>query len=274
MQNKQMVMKNYIRIVTRIALVLALVLVSYKTFSILRWKMYVWLPDYLSQLISAKPSVDGLRHVLFVFVDHYEPGFGERGAENNREWLENYRKLADRHQDSYGRKPQHTWFYAYDHLNADVMTDLSHIVAEGYGEIEFHWHHKDDTNETFKHKLTEAIRWFNSFGALISENGKVSFGFIHGNWSLDNARGPHFCGVNRELDILKEAGCYADFTFPAFADESQPPLVNRLFYAHDDDKPKSYEHGRDSVVGKTNSEDLLIFEGPINLTRSSINRNV
>ncbi len=238
---------------------------AYHAAQIVRWKMHIWLPDYISQVFKGKPAVSGPRHVMFLFVDHYEPGLNEKGVALNNQWLNNYRELAGRHKDSYGRKPQHTWFYAYDHKNDGVMPDLARAVYEGYGEIEFHWHHDNDTNQTFPAKLAEGVAWFNRYGALVDGNGTVAFSFIHGNWSLDNSRGKTACGVNRELDILKGAGCYADFTFPSFGQVSQPAQINSIYYAADDDGPKSYNRGVPAAVGKKNSKDLMIFEGPLTL---------
>jgi hypothetical protein len=202
---------------------------------------------------------------VFVFVDHYEPGRGEAGGAKNREWLERYRALADRHRDSYGRRPQHTWFYPYDHRNDAVVRDLSRAAYEGLGEVEFHLHHGNDTNETFLPKLQEALAWFRSHGAMVSASGKTSFGFIHGNWALDDSRTKDRCGVSRELSFLKEAGCYADFTFPSAGNPSQPRKVNSIYYAIDDERPKSYDSGIDAKVGARLRDALLIFEGPIAL---------
>lgn len=258
-------MNAYTKTVIIISVLMPLIIILAAGFKVFRWKMYIWLPDYILQKTRPQKRYSGVKHIVFLIVDHYEPGFGDKGAQLNREWLVNYRKLADKHKDSYGRKPQHTWFYAYDHKNELVMPDLSCIVKEGYGEIEFHWHHKHDSNETFPTKLAEGIDWFNSYGAMIDKNGTKSFGFIHGDWSLDNARGAAFCGVSRELDILKSQGCYADFTFPAFANSAQPAKVNSIYYAKDDDKNKSYNTGVDAEVGKENNHDLLIFEGPLTL---------
>jgi hypothetical protein len=203
---------------------------------------------------------------VFLFVDHYEPGTGDEGAARNREWLERYRAFADRHRDSYGRKPQHTWFYPYEQHDDAVMRELTRAVYEGYGEIELHLHHGDDTNESFPPLLAEAVEWFRARGAIVSEDGKTSFGFIHGNWSLDGSGRKERCGVTRELTFLREAGCYADFTFPAAASVSQPRKVNAIYYARDDDRPKSYDDGVEARVGAPRPRDgLLIFQGPINL---------
>jgi len=248
-----------------VLLILIGVLVGYK---IVRWKAYVWLPDYAQNLVrSGRKTTISPKHVMFVFADHYETGPGDKGRDRNRIWLKRYVALADKHKDSYGRSPQHTWFYAYEQKNAEVMTDLDEAVRLGYGEIELHWHHKYDTNETFPGKLKEALEWFNSFGALVSRapGGAVRFAFVHGNWGLDDSRGAAYCGVTRELDILREAGCYADFTFPSFGCEAQPAEANSIYYAKDDDRPKSYNCGQEAAVNGNHDGAFMIFEGPLGL---------
>lgn len=237
---------------------------SFTAYKIVKWKSYMWIPSYISSSFEAAEKVNAPRHVIFVFVDHYEPGKGEKGVERNRKWLEDYRELASRHKDSYGRPLQHTWFYAYDHKNVDAVLDISKAVYDGFGEIEFHWHHGPDTNELFPGKVNEGLEWFETFGAMRQVgNGMRSFGFIHGNWALDNSGKPEHCGVSRELEILKEAGCYADFTFPSLGNVAQPRKINSIYYAKDDEGPKSHEDGENSRVGKVNREGLLIFEGPL-----------
>jgi hypothetical protein len=234
-------------------------------FKIIRGKAYIWLPDYLRQKAAGRQAVNGVQHVIFLFVDHYEPGKGPAGTAKNLDWLRDYRAFADKHADSYGRKPQHTWFYPYDHKNADVLTDLGRAVGEGYGEVELHWHHGPDTNEGYPAKLSEAVAWFNSYGALVSHSGTVAFGFIHGMWTLDNSGDPRYCGVSRELTFLKDAGAYADFTFPAAGLDAQPSKVNSIYYAEDDERNKSYDTGIDATVGRRDKQRFMIFEGPIAL---------
>lgn len=246
-------------------IILTAAFAGYKVF---KWKAYAWLPAYfMSKIEKGRTGEPG--HIIFVFVDHYEPGRGEKGVKKNAEWLARYRELADRHRDSYGRKPQHTWFYAYDHHNDRAVADISRAVYEGYGELEFHWHHGEDSNEGFAVKIDEALDWFASYGAMTTGNLERHFGFIHGNWALDNTGKPEHCGVSRELDILKKAGCYADFTFPALGHLAQPPKVNSIYYAKDDDSNGSYFSGIDSKVGAKNSRDLMIFEGPIEVIPST-----
>lgn len=111
-------------------LVVVIVICSLISYKIVRWKAYVWLPDYIERLAGdgkrdGTNVTSGPTHVIFLFVDHFEPGKGEKGSERCKQWLERYTAIADRHSDSYGRKPQHTWFYAYEQRNTEVMEDLS-----------------------------------------------------------------------------------------------------------------------------------------------------
>ena len=258
-------MKNFKKIFSFAVIFLVFCVCSLVTYKIVRWKMYIWLPGYIAgQLRRADPEPN-LIHIIFLMVDHYEPGRGEKGAKVNQEWLDRYKELASRHKDSYGRVPQHSWFYAYEQKNELVMPELVRAVRDGYGEIEFHWHHGNDNNAEFPAKLAEGVAWFNRYGAMIDAQGKKSFAFIHGNWSLDNSGGREFCGVTRELEILKSLGCYGDFTFPAFGNIAQPRKVNSIYYASDDDQSKSYDTGIGSKVGSHNDKDLMIFEGPITI---------
>jgi hypothetical protein len=249
-------------------LLIAFVIAAPVTYKIVRWKAYIWLPDYVIRAVSKSDNiVSSTVHVIFIFADHYEPGRGIGAVQRNREWLRRYMAMADRHRDSYGRNPQHTWFYAYEQRNDQVVKELADAVYRGYGEIEFHWHHSNDSAESLTQKLEQALAWFNSFGAMRCDTtgNSVRFAFIHGDWSLDNSRGSRYCGVSRELDILRRAGCYADFTFPSLGVESQPSKTNSIYYATDNDNPKSYDKGDDASVGVSHGGRFLIFEGPLGL---------
>ena len=93
-----------------------------------------------------------------------------------------------------------------------------------------------------------------------------SHGFIHGNWSLCNSRQDgRWCGVNNEIPVLQETGCYADFTLPSAPSDTQTRKVNSIYYAVDcPGKPKSHDWGVDAEVGKV-SNGLLMVQGPLSL---------
>ena len=206
-----------------------------------------------------------MRDLIFLFVDHFEP----RRAEQTAAWVERYPKLAEAFRDAGGRPPQHTWFY--DAEEGDALDALSGLCRRGLGEIELHLHHSHDTADGLREKLERRKRVYAEHGALITTDGVEAFGLIHGKWSLDNSRGGAHCGVNNELIVLREAGCYADFTFPAWG-RMQPSKRNSIYYATDDpERPKSYDTGVDVEAGRAPSGDLMIFEGPGRL--SGIPRN-
>ena len=237
--------------------------------NILKWKGYYWLPGYYSWLQENKKiSRTGNIQVMFLVVDHFEPSRkkGALGVQELREWCEKYSEIAGQYQDPDGVHPQHTWFYRYDYPNFECIKILSEYVFKGFGEIEFHLHHGNDTAETFEKKIKAGVDWFNRCGAMITagEMQQKFFAYIAGNWALDNGRrNPEFSGVNTELAILNKYNCYADFTFPAFATNAQPRQVNSIYYAQDDPEPKSYNTGVKMKVGGQKSGDLLIFEGPL-----------
>ena len=101
---------------------------------------------------------------------------------------------------------------------------------------------------------------FRGHGPKSRGSSLPAYAFIHGNWSLCNSRPDgDWCGVNEELGILSETGCYADFTFPSAPSPTQPRLVNALYYARDmPGRPRGADRGRIvisdplSVIGEEN----------------------
>ena len=228
-----------------------------------RWQMWMWLPQTLRAADTGEIDAGGEQHLIFFLVDHYEPGRGETGFARHQEWLDGFKPIAERHRDSMGERFQYTWFYPYDHRNEAVLASLSQAVYAGFGELELHWHHPTFDDQSFPAQLDSAIAWFQSYGALIS-SGPVpatNFGFVHGNWALDNSL--PFCGVDSELEILRSRGCFADFTFSTIGTACQPKQINSIYYAPDTPGPKSYDTGIQARVGQTPPDALMIFQGPI-----------
>jgi len=100
---------------------------------------------------------------------------------------------------------------------------------------------------------------------VCKETGQPLWSFIHGNWCLDNSRPDgRWCGLNNEITLLSEIGCYADFTLPSAPDGSQTKKINSIYYAKDDPyKPKSHNTGKDVEVGEQPWGDLMILQGPL-----------
>ncbi|MBN1349993.1 hypothetical protein JXJ21_11330 [candidate division KSB1 bacterium] len=237
---------------------------------------YIWLMPWLSHWIKTKyksSPVEGTTHILFLFVDHFEPQNGEaskpQAISRIKKWLNQYPLIAKNHHDADGRSPQHTWFYPCE-------KDLSHLLYladlpfNGFGEIELHLHHDNDNSGTLRRKLEIAKKEFMKRGACITaeQTPRQYYGFIHGNWALDNSRRDgKWCGVNDELTILKQTGCFADFTMPSAPHQTQTRKINSIYYAKDDPrKPKSHNKGTDATVGNRNRTDLLLVQGPLALS--------
>ncbi len=226
---------------------------------------YPWLGGYIADQFREKPvKVEGPKHIIFAFLDHFEP----HDQKTMDRWMASYPLMADKHKDADGRKPQHTTFWYFDKSDdaekRSFLRQLGKLAYEGYGEVELHLHHWHDNEESFLGKIKHAIELSHEAGALITAESKPrsAFGFIHGRWSLDNSRGAGDCGVNNEITLLRKLDCYADFTHASWG-VMTPRTVNQFYYVTDDPKqPKSYDYGRRMEVGKPGVGDLLLMEGP------------
>lgn len=203
-----------------------------------------------------------MKHLMFLSVDHFEP----RADADVTAWVEGYPRVAKRFTDAGGNHPKHTWFYERE--EPGVLDALGGLCREKLGEIEVHLHHGHDTADGLREKLERRKRIYAEHGALVTAEAspRHTFGFIHGKWSLDNSRGNEHCGVNNEITVLRECGCYADFTFPAWG-RMQPRKSRAIYYAIDDpQQSKSYDDGPDAQVGKSVKEGLMIISGPSSLS--------
>lgn len=226
---------------------------------------YPWLWMYVTDAmkLESKQAINGPKHLMFVFVDHFEP----HDEEAIDRWMKGYPEMASKHVDRDGRHPQHSWFWFFSESDLtekkSFLAQLANLSYQGYGEIELHLHHGNDNEESFLKQMDEALLLSKQVGAMVTQESqpRQTFAFIHGMWGLDNSRGTGFCGVNNELILLRTLGCYADFTIPSWG-PMHPKMVNRLYYATDDPlRPKSYDTGTVMEIGKPGVGDLLMFTG-------------
>jgi hypothetical protein len=90
------------------------------------------------------------------------------------------------------------------------------------------------------------------------------YAFAHGNFALANVRKGVHCGVNDELAILAETGCYADFTLPAFPNPSQVSKINSIYECKGDLRKRApHRWGINAEVGRPISKYPLIVQGPL-----------
>jgi hypothetical protein len=238
----------------------------------------IWLPGYLRSVLDARrerAQRRGPTDILFCVADHYEPLHGNAsvavGQRRVDAWRTRFPRLFAGFVDADGRSPQHTFFFPIEQYSPQYLEALTELCAAGFGEVEVHLHHDADQSENLRRKLLGFIRTLSSRHRLLSRDrlGRIAYGFIHGNWALDNSLPDgRLCGVNDEITVLRETGCYADFTLPAAPSPAQTRMVNRIYYAVDDPvAPRSHDVGRRVAVGGRPGDDaFLLVQGPLALT--------
>jgi hypothetical protein len=241
---------------------------------LIRKNLHTWIPGYVRWLTGRvrAPRVEGPRHLLFAFCDHYEPLNGgvsaEVGEARVRFWEDEYPRLAAEFRDADGRPPCHGFFFPGEQYAPSYLERLGRLARARLGEVELHLHHDGDTAPKLRADIARYLGEFAAHGHLSRDaDGRLRYAFIHGNWCLANARRDRrMCGVDDEIPLLFETGCYADFTFPAAPDESQPNIVNRIYWPDGDlARARAYEEGVPARVGEVRRDRILMIEGPLAL---------
>ena len=130
---------------------------------------------------------------------------------------------------------------------------MAQLQREGFGEVEIHLHHG----------LRDALAEDHKCLSRMDGSDVPMYGFVHGNLALGNSAGGRWCGVDEEMQILAETGCYADFTLPSAPDQSQMPRVNTIYHCgHPLDEARPHRSGPSVRVG-SNVQLPLIFTGPL-----------
>lgn len=238
-------------------------------------KVHPWMLSYVLQeinsLFRSKPK--GPINIFFCICDHFEPLWAgvdyKTGLKRVKNWCDNYPAIAERFRDTYGCIPKHTFFYPIEEYHHEYMDLLANLCHQGFGEVEIHLHHDNDSPDNLRKQLLDFKNLLADKYKLLSrdkDTDEIKYGFIHGNWALDNSRPDgRWCGVNNELQILEETGCYADFTMPSAPDVTQTYTVNSIYYAIDDpNNPKSHNKGK-SAEKNLKQPGLLMVQGPLML---------
>jgi hypothetical protein len=237
-----------------------------------------WLPTYVRETGKRRAPARGEPvHLLLCIADHYEPKRGGAPEDVARarveRWVQDYPRLFGGYRDSDGRPPRHTFFYPVEEYEPDYLDALAGLCSQGFGEVEIHLHHDNDTAENLRKSLNDFKRVLAERHGLLArrrKTGEIVYGFIHGNWALDNSGpGGRWCGVNNELDVLRETGCYADFTLPSAPSPTQSRKINSIYYALGDPRrPKSHNWGTDAGSVAPSPHALMLIQGPLLLNWS------
>ena len=234
--------------------------------------LHLWLPGYatarLRQVAQAPSS--SIERVWVTIADHFEPWWrcpDERTAlERVERWAKAWPRIARRHADATGQLPCHTFFYPAEQYHPAALDALAELAGLGIADVEVHLHHHADSEAAFLDLVGTFIeRLHVRHGLLRRDSTGLRFGFIHGDWALDNSLpGGMFCGLNNELSLLRKLGCYADFTLPSAPSRGQTRIVNTIYWANDDPKrPKSHDTGLPLAANRPVDGDLLMVPGPL-----------
>jgi len=243
-----------------------------------------WIVPYLLQKPTRRPPRDDEEiHLILCLADHYEPNTDRASPEEARarvdKWIREYPRQFGGLSDSDGRPPRHTFFYPIDEYEAAHVDALAELCRAGFGEVEIHLHHDGDTANHLRQTLLEFKEIFGEHHGLLARRrapdvspgvppiaeGALAYAFIHGNWALCNARpDKRLCGVNEELDVLRETGCYADFTMPSAPHITQTRKINSLYYAvNRPNRARSHDIGVNVGNGPPPGHGLLLVQGPL-----------
>jgi hypothetical protein len=214
-------------------------------------------------------------------ADHFEPSIvpedGQKRAprpEQERRmewWSREYPKVVDGWRDADGRPLVHTYFYPAEQYDEGIVEMLAEHCHAGWGEVEVHLHHgipHPDTAENTRRVLAEfRDRLAYRHGCLASEKGSdlPRYAFVHGNFALANSAGGRFCGVDSEMQVLAETGCYADMTLPTgFNHPAQTEKINSVYECSLPlDQRAPHREGNDLTVGRAPSIFPLMIQGAL-----------
>jgi hypothetical protein len=247
-----------------------------------------WLPAYVFQRLARRfePSVDRL-HLIIAIANHFEPSMTHDGCyadltkQKRRliDWCRDYPRVAAEWLDADGYALRHTYFYPAEQYNPDLIDTLAEHCRKGWGEIEIHLHHglkEPDTAENTRQVLVDFRNTLAAHGCLsrFDGSGEPRYAFVHGNWALANSAGGSCCGVDEEMQILADTGCYADFTLPSAPHRAQVAKINSLYEcALPLDESAPHRRGRDLIVGRVPEVFPLIVQGPLLLDFSRVSRD-
>jgi hypothetical protein len=232
--------------------------------------MDLWVPGYMARK-RIPPDYEGKTHIMLAVCDHFEPYHQTDGSQKEALrrldcWQTAFPKIQEGLLDADGNLPRHTFFFPVEQYDREVVAKLAELCQGGGGEAEIHLHHEGDTADSLKNQLEKGRDLLASHGLLgISSGGSPVYGFVHGNWALCNSHPEgRACGVDNELSVLKDTGCYADFTMPSAPDRCQSRKTNAIYYSKDIGLPRAHDKGEDVRVGGSTPEDsLLLVQGPL-----------
>ena len=241
-------------------------------FSKLKWSL-PWLVRYpfwrARTLVSASGNPEGPTHIVFIIANHFEPGVGKEAACRVERWCRMASHIGRSLRDHDGTSFRHTYFFPAEQYDATSIDLLAALQSEGLGEVEVHLHHgveRPDNAENTRNALEtfrDTLAYEHSCLSREKPNSLPRYAFVHGNLALANSAGGRNCGVDSEMEVLAESGCYADFTLPSAPDQSQVPKINAIYQCGNPlHEAKPHRSGLDLRVGDKPRFPIII-NGPL-----------
>jgi hypothetical protein len=232
---------------------------------------HLWVPSYLATRLR-RLGESAPTDAWVAIADHFEPlwnGADEKTAGSRvAVWRRHWPEIAARQRDFEGRHPVYSFFYPQEEYRSELVEPLAEMTRKGIADVEVHIHHGGDGEASFTEKMHGFLEALHGpHGLLRREDGRVVFGFIHANWALDNSRPDgRWCGLNDEVSILRDLGCYADFTLPAPDSPCQGGPVNVIYRVTDGpNRPRSFARGALVRPGLPAVGDLTLIPDPLAL---------
>lgn len=237
-------------------------------------------PGYLWQR-ATRPAPRGRVHLIVALADHFEPaivpGNGQARApmwqqqQRLEHWCLEYPRVVDQWRDADGRPFVHTYFYPAEQYDRELVGRLAEHCHAGWGEVEVHLHHGIPLPDTAENTRRTLVTFRDT---LALEHGCLSYDaaagppryvFVHGNFTLANSANGFACGVDEELAILAETGCFADMTLPTSPyHPSQCSKINSLYESALPLRERAaYRKGRDLERGRAPVKFPLLVQGPL-----------
>lgn len=234
----------------------------------------LWLAPYLRDRLRSFVRPVEPKRAWVIVADHYEPlGRSASRTEAVRRvavWRDRWPRIADdAPKDAAGARPQYTFFYPQEEYRRGLVEGIAEIVRLGVADVEVHLHHDREQRDAFIAKVNGFCqRLAGDHGLLRQRDGRTVFGFIHGNFALDNSHpAGRWCGLGGEITLLRDLGCYADFTMPSLPSPTQSRVVNQIYWCTGNagGRPRSFDRGIRAVMGGGRQGDLLMIAGPLGI---------
>jgi len=243
------------------------------------WQQKGWLKSYFLQRITGKidyhilDKIETPIDLIISIANHFEPNPTAVGLKTAiasvEEWCQELEDFAVRDFD--GHPFKHSYYFPAEQYNPELLFPLEAHCSKGFGEVEIHLHHGieiPDNSNRLRERLEKFREKLRSHGFLSYDikdlNKRPRYCFVHGNWALVNSSGGRFFGVDNEVEILAETGCYMDCTYPCAPNIAQINKINSIYecgYPLSQSKP--HRDGRDLIVGDKEPTFPFLLQGPL-----------